>query len=240
VNARCSPPSPPHATSASSVRPPPGVRRFLYERRPGRRRPGRSRRRASPATSRRRPHLPRHPRRASERITADDVLAARAAGVDDLALEEAVRISALFMSSTGSWTRPEPARSKDDLWTSPARSSWEGATSCRRPSAGSPVAVDPASENGTRASAGARDRQAVLWNLTTPSSGTHLSSWRQRANGSRQTDRGLGQARPQPEWLIREVLSVRHAPSNATPHANTPSFAYSQASNATMTRVCTG
>ena len=33
---------------------------------------------------------------ASERITADDVLAVRAAGVDDLALEEAVRISALF------------------------------------------------------------------------------------------------------------------------------------------------
>jgi hypothetical protein len=36
------------------------------------------------------------------------------------------------------------------------------------------VAIEPASENGTRASAGACDRQAVLWNLTTPSSGPHL------------------------------------------------------------------
>ena len=50
------------------------------------------------------------------------------------------------MSSTGSWTRPGPARSKDDLWTSPAGSSWEGATSCRRPSAGSPVAIEPVGE----------------------------------------------------------------------------------------------
>jgi hypothetical protein len=49
--------------------------------------------------------------------------------------------------------------------------------------------------------------------------------------------KGLGQARQQPEWLTREVLSIRHAPSNATPHAKTASFAYSQASNTTMTSV---
>ena len=83
---------------------------------------------------------------ASERIAADDVLAVRAAGVDDVALEEAVRISALFHVINRSWTRPGPARSKDDLWTSPAGSSWEGATSCRRPSAGSPLAIEPVGE----------------------------------------------------------------------------------------------
>ena len=111
---------------------------------------------------------------ASERITADDVLAVRAAGVDDLALEEAVRISALFhvinrvMDAAGAG--PLEGRSLDLA----GRMSWEGATSCRRPSAGSPVAIEPASENGTGASAGACDRQAALWNLTTPSSGPHL------------------------------------------------------------------
>jgi hypothetical protein len=52
--------------------------------------------------------------------------------------------------------------------------------------------------------------------------------------------KGLGQARQQPEWLTREVLSIRHAPSNATPHAKTASFAYSQASNTTMTSVSAG
>jgi AhpD family alkylhydroperoxidase len=100
----------------------------------------------------------------------DDVVAVQAAGVDDLALEEAVRISALFHVINRIMDAAGAGPSKDHLWTSPAGSSWEGATSCRRPSAGSPVAIEPASENGTRVSAGLATLRQSCGNPTAPSS----------------------------------------------------------------------
>jgi AhpD family alkylhydroperoxidase len=72
-------------------------------------------------------------------------------------------------SSTGSWTRPGPAPRRTLSGPRP-RIVMGGATSCRRPSAGSPVAIEPASENGTKASAGLATLRQSCGNPTAPSS----------------------------------------------------------------------